>query len=78
MENASKALIIAGAILLAILLITLGISIFNSQKGIDDKAAVVGELIELKASDTADIRREGHIELYRIFAFFRPVFPPSP
>ena len=55
MENVSKALIIAGAILLAILLITLGISIFNSQKGIDDKAAVVGELIELKASDTADI-----------------------
>ena len=29
MENASKALIIAGAILLAILLISLGIMIFN-------------------------------------------------
>ena len=32
MENASKALIIAGAILLAILLISLGIMIFNHQE----------------------------------------------
>lgn len=32
MENASKALIIAGAILLAILLITLGIMIFNQAQ----------------------------------------------
>ena len=33
MENASKALIIAGAILLSILIISLGIMIFNSAKG---------------------------------------------
>ena len=33
MENASKALIIAGAILLAILLIGLGVFIFNNAKG---------------------------------------------
>ncbi len=33
MENASKALIIAGAILLAILLISLGIMIFNQAQG---------------------------------------------
>ena len=32
MENASKALIIAGAILLAILLISLGIMIFNQAQ----------------------------------------------
>ena len=55
MENVSKALIIAGAILLAILLITLGIFIFNSTKGVNEEASVVGELIELKASDTVDI-----------------------
>ena len=33
MENASKALIIAGAILLAILLISLGIMVYNNAKG---------------------------------------------
>ena len=32
MENASKALIIAGAILLAILIIALGVFIFNQSK----------------------------------------------
>ena len=32
MENASKALIIAGAILLSILIIGLGMSIFNASK----------------------------------------------
>ena len=32
MENASKALIIAGAILISILLISLGIVIYNSAK----------------------------------------------
>ena len=34
MENASKALIIAGAILLAILLITLGIVVYNQAAGV--------------------------------------------
>ena len=36
MENASKALIIAGAILLSILIISLGIMIFNQAKGAMD------------------------------------------
>ena len=36
MENASKALIIAGAILLAILLISLGIMIFNQAQSVVD------------------------------------------
>lgn len=34
MENASKALIIAGAILLSILIISLGIAIFNQASGV--------------------------------------------
>ena len=34
MENASKALIIAGAILLAILIISLGIVIYNQAAGV--------------------------------------------
>lgn len=40
MENASKALIIAGAILLAILIITLGILVFNQAKGVIDGNAM--------------------------------------
>ena len=40
MENASKALIIAGAILLAILLITLGILIYNQAAGVINNNAM--------------------------------------
>ena len=40
MENASKALIIAGAILLAILLISLGIMIYNQASGVVDNNAM--------------------------------------
>ena len=38
MENATKALLIAGAILIAILLITIGIKILNSTKGTVDSS----------------------------------------
>ena len=40
MENASKALIIAGAILLSILIIALGIYVFNMAKGVTDTKAL--------------------------------------
>ena len=40
MENASKALIIAGAILLSILIISLGIMIYNQAAGVADAGAV--------------------------------------
>ena len=40
MENASKALIIAGAILLAILIISLGIMIYNQAAGVVEKNAM--------------------------------------
>ena len=40
MENASKALIIAGAILVSILIISVGIMIFNSSSGLFDQAKV--------------------------------------
>lgn len=43
MENASKALIIAGAILISILLITLGITLYNSSKGTTDQATQLGD-----------------------------------
>lgn len=40
MENASKALIIAGAILLSILIISIGMIIYNQAKGVVDNNAM--------------------------------------
>ena len=40
MENASKALIIAGAILLAILIITLGIVIYQQASGVINNSSM--------------------------------------
>lgn len=43
MENATKALVIAGAVLVTILLISVGIMVFNSAKDpLDDSAATMG------------------------------------
>lgn len=46
MENASKALIIAGAILISILLISLGIIMFNSSKGTSEQAKNTASAME--------------------------------
>ena len=46
MENASKALIIAGAILLSILLISLGIMVYNNAKGTVNDANLDTESIQ--------------------------------
>jgi len=49
MENASKALIIAGAILISILLISVGILIFNSVSGTTNNADAAGDAMEIAA-----------------------------
>ena len=46
MENASKALIIAGAILLSILLISLGIMVYNNAKGTAENTGLDSEKIQ--------------------------------
>ncbi len=46
MENASKALIIAGAILLSILIISLGIIVFQNAKGATDTSSVDGLAVD--------------------------------
>ena len=46
MENASKALIIAGAILISILLISLGIIMFNASKGTTNQAGATANQME--------------------------------
>ena len=50
MENASKALIIAGALLISILLVSLGIMMFNSSKGTTDKAGDTSNVLETSAN----------------------------
>ena len=51
MENASKALIIAGAILISILLISVGILVFNSTKGVTDNAGNAGDVMMTAAAE---------------------------
>jgi len=72
MENASKALIIAGAILISILLISVGILIFNSISGITDNASTTDDAMELAAAlenakiilDTMDIENDNTFNNY--------------
>lgn len=48
MENASKALIIAGSVLIAILLISLGLLIFKSTQGVTDQTQDLGKTLEVQ------------------------------
>lgn len=48
MENASKALIIAGSVLIAILVISLGLLIFKSTSGTTDQTQELGETLEIQ------------------------------
>ena len=49
MENATKALIMAGAILIAILIISVGIMVFNSTKGVTEEGKKGGEIMATEA-----------------------------
>lgn len=48
MENASKALVMAGAILISILLISVGLIMFNSTKGVAEQSGKAAETIEIE------------------------------
>lgn len=48
MENATKALIMAGAILIAILIISAGIIVFNSTKGVRKSGEEAGDLMAIE------------------------------
>ena len=58
MENASKALIIAGAILISILLITLGIAMFRSSDGTTDEASKAANAMEQGAETQVNHLRD--------------------
>ncbi len=52
MENATKALLIAGAVLVAILLITIGIRILNSTQGTVDSSQKTMQATEITTFNT--------------------------
>jgi hypothetical protein len=57
MENASKALIIAGAILLSILIISLGIMIFNQASGVVNNSSM--DEVEIASFNQKFMQYEG-------------------
>ena len=59
MENASKALIIAGAILISILLISVGIIIMNAVNNPADQVAKVGDSATIQSFNSAFAKYEG-------------------
>ena len=71
MENASKALIIAGAILLAILLISLGIMIFNQAQGVVDGSGMSDA--ELQTFNAKFIKYEGTVKGSEVKAMINEV-----
>ena len=54
MENASKALLIAAAILIVILLIAFGVSVLNSSGDVGDQATSTGTAIGEQTNAAAD------------------------
>ena len=60
MENASKALIIAGSILVVILLIAMGVSTFNSTKGTTDAVEKTMTATEIAMFNNKFLAYEGY------------------
>jgi len=58
MENASKALIIAGAILISILTISGGIVVYNSSRGTTDQAGATGNILGAQVDKTTDFIKD--------------------
>lgn len=59
MENASKALIISGAVLIAIAIISIGVYIISSQKGVIDSNEKLGQTLEVKTFNSTFEKYEG-------------------
>ena len=59
MENASKALLIAGAILLAILIIGVGIAVFTNAQGTIDSSMIAMTEQEISAFNSKFLMYEG-------------------
>ena len=59
MENATKALLIAGSILIAILLIAVGVRIFNSTQGTADNAETTMNATEIATFNNKFLKYNG-------------------
>jgi len=74
MENASKALIMAGAILISILLISLGIKVFNSTSGIADEVGNSSEIMSVSVFNSRFTKYFGSsVSATQVQAFIRTV-----
>ena len=58
MENASKALLIAAAILIVILLIAFGVSVLNSSGDVGDQATSTGTAISNQTGAAANAAKD--------------------
>lgn len=61
MENASKALMIAGAVLISVLIITIGIAILNATAGMQAEANKEVETVEVQSFNEQFSRYQGAI-----------------
>ena len=66
MENASKALIIAGSVLIAILIISLGLFIFKSTEGTTDQTKKLGETLEVQQLMQLILNITFYLEIKRV------------
>ena len=71
MENTSKALLIAAAVLIAIILIAVGIKIFSSASGVQKVALDTGTIMSEKT------KRNSSIELMKVIAIVMIVLSHS-
>lgn len=60
MENASKALIIAGSVLIAILLISLGLKVFNATDGVTEQVNTTGQIMEDASFNSQFLKYKGN------------------
>ena len=71
MENASKALLIAASVLVAILLIALGIRIFGSTRGATDEVDAMATELEIQMFNSQFEKYEGKQSASQVQALLR-------
>ncbi len=62
MENATKALLIAGSVLIAIVLIAVGLKILNSTSGVTEQVESVSTTMEVSMFNSQYTQYEGNIK----------------
>lgn len=73
MENASKALIIAGAILVSILLISIGVIIINSTGNMTDQVGTTTDTMAIETFNSQFTNYEGRVSASQVKALVSKV-----